>query len=71
MRKLLAFPQKDTTPDYVRDTTIIPGLTIRDYFAAKSLAGQRSKFTRDGSSDIVAEIAVQDADALMKALGYT
>ena len=47
---------------------INPGLTKREYFAAMALQGMMSSGRVDVTGDGIAEFAVRQADALIKAL---
>ena len=59
MKNPSAFPcHPDTPPEY-------DGMTLRDYFAAKSLANEYTQ--HDGNPDKVAEWAYAVADAMLKA----
>jgi hypothetical protein len=45
-----------------------PGMTLRDYFAAKAMQGYLAAFGYDGDSDSnIAHNAYQMADAMLKA----
>jgi hypothetical protein len=68
MKKERAFPL------FIDDTEVYRGMTLRDYFAAKSLSSiingwyaDGLKVTDDDNADGVAMVAYEIADAMMEA----
>jgi hypothetical protein len=45
------------------------GMSLREYFAASSMQGLRASLGYQWESDMVAKMALADADALLKAMG--
>lgn len=65
MNNLFAFPTEGPSPGQFEH----PGMTLRDYFAAKALQGWLASTPGNEvpSPDIYAEYAYRMADAMMKA----
>jgi hypothetical protein len=68
MNKERAFPL------FIDDTEVYRGMTLRDYFAAKSLSSiingwyaDELKVSDDDNVDVVAMVAYKIADAMMEA----
>jgi hypothetical protein len=75
-KDLYAFPWTQSIPDGRGGTfwSVCPGMTLRDYFAAKALAGMLAdpEVGRDGVDDEperIADAAYAYADAMLKARG--
>ena len=63
-RDIQAFPcQQGHTPDGEWNQSFDPGMTLRDYFAAKAM----QSFVIDTMPDKCAELAYEYADAMLKA----
>lgn len=71
MQQETAFPTEESNYEKVWSS---PGMTLRDYMAAKAMQGWLSSFGADsfhpveaGTQDAVANISYQMADAMLKA----
>ena len=65
-----AFPcEQGRTPDGLRNQSFDPGMTLRDYFAAKAMQGTLASVTEDQAwnFDLGAEWCYKVADAMLKA----
>lgn len=61
-----AFPQVSTDPD---GDLWDPGMSLRDYFAAKALQGLLACPIGDNTQTTYAKLAYEYADAMLKARG--
>lgn len=50
-------------PTWIKDDAMMPGMSLRDYFAAAALTG----LLRESEDNDVAKLAYQFADAMMEA----
>lgn len=74
-KSLMAFPtlsstnavDEDGRERHVQQHYSIPGMTLRDYFAAKAMAGMIADPTDTNEAHTIAERAYHYADAMLKA----
>lgn len=54
-------------PTWIADDSMVPGMTLRDYFAAQALTGLLTESSGDFSNDAIAQLAYSLADGMLKA----
>ena len=54
-------------PTWIQNDSMMPGMSLRDYFAATALSGLLQESNANYADDAIAELSYQLADAMMEA----
>ena len=54
-------------PTWIQNDSMMPGMSLRDYFAATALSGLLQESNVSYDDDAIAELSYQLADAMMEA----
>ena len=54
-------------PTWIQNDSMMPGMSLRDYFAAMALSGLLQESNAHYADDAISELAYQLADAMMEA----